>query len=482
MIPTMWHEHPSLRAARCYEPVWAACAEAGPGGAHPLGRGRLARVQRQPRPVRAGGAVLDPPAAVAAAALGRVRPPSRPAVRGGRVRARGGWATCCGRPTPPSAPTRKVKKLNSRTKGLIQRLPSEYVGTNVFIGASTMSREEIRRRHRNGIDALMWGTDYPHPEGSWPHTAERLGTDFQQVSIEDTRLLLGLNAVRCYDLDAGRPDRHRRAASGPRPSDLHQDPDAAHRARRDPRGPLVVRRLRHGVEGMSRRRRRRRRRSSRTARSPWSPVAPAGSAGRSPRRCCGAVPPVVIADIEAAGARRRPSPSCSALGPVHGVRTDVSDEASVAALADHVWSPPRPLRPALPQRRGHLGRRRPAVAAGAERLALVLRRQRVRRRDRRQRVRAPHARRRPPRPGRGHLVGRRRLRPGGDGVGLRRVEGGGQLLHRGAPAQPGPAGHGAAGVGLLPVGWAAWTRACTPPRATVPSTCSARARAPAARA
>ena len=86
-----------------------------------------------------------------------------------------------------------------------------------------MSREEIRRRHRNGIDALMWGTDYPHPEGSWPHTAERLGTDFQQVSSEDTRLLLGLNAVRCYDLDL---DALTGIAEqvGPRPSDLHQNP------------------------------------------------------------------------------------------------------------------------------------------------------------------------------------------------------------------------------------------------------------------
>jgi predicted TIM-barrel fold metal-dependent hydrolase len=118
----------------------------------------------------------------------------------------------------------KVKKLNSRTKGLIQRLPSEYVGTNVFIGASTMSPEEIRRRHANGVDALMWGTDYPHPEGSWPHTRERLEQDFQQVSIEDTRLLLGLNAVRCYDLDL--PALEGIAAEvGPRPTDLHQDPD-----------------------------------------------------------------------------------------------------------------------------------------------------------------------------------------------------------------------------------------------------------------
>ena len=130
----------------------------------------------------------------------------------------------------------KVKKLNSRTKGLIQRLPSEYVGTNVFIGASTMSPEEIRRRHANGVDALMWGTDYPHPEGSWPHTRDRIETDFQQVSVEDTRLLLGLNAVRCYDLDL--PALTRIAEEvGPRPTDLHQDlslrtaPDAIRTAR-----------------------------------------------------------------------------------------------------------------------------------------------------------------------------------------------------------------------------------------------------------
>ena len=118
----------------------------------------------------------------------------------------------------------KVKKLNAKTKGLMQRLPSEYVGQNVFIGASTMSREELRRRHVNGIDALMWGTDYPHPEGSWPHTVERLTTDFREISIEDTRRLLGLNAIECYDLDvAGLTEIA--AKVGPTPEQLNQDPD-----------------------------------------------------------------------------------------------------------------------------------------------------------------------------------------------------------------------------------------------------------------
>ncbi len=114
--------------------------------------------------------------------------------------------------------------MGNRMKGLISRLPSEYFGSNVFIGASTMSTEEVRRRHVNGIDALMWGTDYPHPEGSWPHTVERLEKDFQDVSIEDTRRLLGLNAIDCYGLDeAGLrvvADR-----IGPTPETLGQSPD-----------------------------------------------------------------------------------------------------------------------------------------------------------------------------------------------------------------------------------------------------------------
>ena len=112
--------------------------------------------------------------------------------------------------------------MSSRTQGLIQRLPPEYIGANVFIGASTMSKVELRRRYVNGVDALMWGTDYPHPEGSWPNTIERLETDFQQIPVEETRLLLGLNAVRCYNLDI---DGLSTIAEqiGPTPEQLNQD-------------------------------------------------------------------------------------------------------------------------------------------------------------------------------------------------------------------------------------------------------------------
>jgi hypothetical protein len=108
-------------------------------------------------------------------------------------------------------------------KGKISRLPSDYFGRNLFIGASTMSKEEIRRRHVIGCDVMMWGTDYPHPEGTWPHTVERLKASFSGVPVEDTSRLISETAAAVYgfDLESLRPIAER---IGPTPADLGQDP------------------------------------------------------------------------------------------------------------------------------------------------------------------------------------------------------------------------------------------------------------------
>ena len=89
---------------------------------------------------------------------------------------------------------------------------------------------------------------------------------------------------------------------------------------------------------------------------------------------------------------------------------------------------------ALQQRRRHVGRGRPAVGAGAERLAVVLRRERVRRGQRRARVRAADDRIGRRGRHRQHVIGRRRHRAGAVRVGLRREQGRDQLLHRVARA------------------------------------------------
>jgi hypothetical protein len=106
--------------------------------------------------------------------------------------------------------------------GKLSKLPSEYFGTNLFIGASTMSKEEIRRRHLIGCDVVMWGTDYPHPEGTWPNTVKKLRSDFHDVPIEDARLILGETAARVYGFDTVAL-REVADRIGPTPEDLGQD-------------------------------------------------------------------------------------------------------------------------------------------------------------------------------------------------------------------------------------------------------------------
>ena len=115
-----------------------------------------------------------------------------------------------------------TKKMAAMMQGIISKLPSEYFGTNIFVGASTMSKEEIRRRHSIGVDCVMWGTDYPHPEGTWPNTIARLRSDFGVVPIADTRQMLGGTAARCYGFDLAvlAPIA---ATIGPTPEDLGQD-------------------------------------------------------------------------------------------------------------------------------------------------------------------------------------------------------------------------------------------------------------------
>jgi predicted TIM-barrel fold metal-dependent hydrolase len=122
-----------------------------------------------------------------------------------------------------------TKKLAALLEGKISRVPSDYFGTNIFIGASTMSKEELRRRYVIGCDVMMWGTDYPHPEGTWPHTIDRLRADFGALPVDDTAQLLGETAATCYgfDVDALRPIAER---IGPTPEDLGQDASL----RRDP--------------------------------------------------------------------------------------------------------------------------------------------------------------------------------------------------------------------------------------------------------
>ena len=99
--------------------------------------------------------------------------------------------------------------------------PSEYFDRNCGIGASNTRRRELARRFEIGVGNLMWGNDFPHPEGTWPHTAEALKKVFWDIPQDDTAAVLGGNAAEFYgfDVEALRPLADR---IGPTPEDLGQ--------------------------------------------------------------------------------------------------------------------------------------------------------------------------------------------------------------------------------------------------------------------
>ncbi len=86
------------------------------------------------------------------------------------------------------------------TKGLTLS-PTEYFERNCWIGASFLPAHEGKLRHEIGVDKLMWGSDYPHLEGTWPNTMKALNETFGDYPEQEIRDILGLNAAGAYGFD-----------------------------------------------------------------------------------------------------------------------------------------------------------------------------------------------------------------------------------------------------------------------------------------
>jgi predicted TIM-barrel fold metal-dependent hydrolase len=79
--------------------------------------------------------------------------------------------------------------------------PSEYWRKNCFVGCSFMARYEAELRHEIGLNTLLWGSDYPHVEGTWQRTEAALRKTFAGLPRDEIKAILGDNALRVYALD-----------------------------------------------------------------------------------------------------------------------------------------------------------------------------------------------------------------------------------------------------------------------------------------
>ena len=79
--------------------------------------------------------------------------------------------------------------------------PSEYFARQCFVGASFLGPEDAEGRHQVGVDKLMWGSDYPHIEGTWPQSQARLLESLAGLPADEVAAIVGGNALAVYDFD-----------------------------------------------------------------------------------------------------------------------------------------------------------------------------------------------------------------------------------------------------------------------------------------
>ena len=82
-------------------------------------------------------------------------------------------------------------------------LPSDYFKRNVFMSFQE-DRVGMRVRDVVGVEGLMWGSDYPHTESTFPRSREITGEILADVPAKEQAMILRDNAARLYrfDLDA----------------------------------------------------------------------------------------------------------------------------------------------------------------------------------------------------------------------------------------------------------------------------------------
>lgn len=117
-----------------------------------------------------------------------------PRLRAGTIEANAGWV-----PWMLQAMDESYLKHHMWVRPKLRMLPSEHYRAHCFASfGEDRAAVELCESHRLQ-DNLMWANDYPHHEGSWPHSAQAVERTFEDLVTEGTRAkLLGLNAARIF--------------------------------------------------------------------------------------------------------------------------------------------------------------------------------------------------------------------------------------------------------------------------------------------
>lgn len=99
------------------------------------------------------------------------------------------------------------KKHHFWVRPKLQGLPSDYYRAHGFASFQEDQTGLDLMESHGLVENFMWANDYPHHEGTWPHSAEAIERTMGKLSDKARAQILGLNAARFLKLEV--PARYR---------------------------------------------------------------------------------------------------------------------------------------------------------------------------------------------------------------------------------------------------------------------------------
>ena len=89
----------------------------------------------------------------------------------------------------------------------LSRLPSEFFRSNGF---ASFQEDRVGLDHASEyglVDNFLWANDFPHHEGTWPHSAQAIERTMGKLTDDERARILGLNSARIFGFEV--PERYR---------------------------------------------------------------------------------------------------------------------------------------------------------------------------------------------------------------------------------------------------------------------------------
>jgi predicted TIM-barrel fold metal-dependent hydrolase len=97
--------------------------------------------------------------------------------------------------------TGRMGEMRYKDEDVLPKSATEYFRQNCWMGVSQPGPDDAAAVHEIGLDRFMWGSDYPHNEGTGPFTREHLRQRFCDVPEGEMRKILAENAAELYGFD-----------------------------------------------------------------------------------------------------------------------------------------------------------------------------------------------------------------------------------------------------------------------------------------